>query len=89
MVQTYNTIELRYASSELAKNQFVTEKSYEVAREYGRRMFDKAYTLALTKGELLEEIEILRNERTHWHNMYNAVSAPANESGPDRAMPEQ
>ena len=32
-VQTYNTIELRYASSELAQNQFVTEAEYKILED--------------------------------------------------------
>lgn len=57
-VESYNTIELRYADSELAKHQFVRDSDYKT---------------------LEEENEILRAERTHWHNMYNAESAPNNE----------
>lgn len=57
-VESFNTIELRYADSVLAAHRFVRDSDYKT---------------------LEEENEILRAERTHWHNMYNAESAPANE----------
>lgn len=57
-VESYNTIELRYADSELAKHRFVRDSDYKT---------------------LEEENEILRAERTHWHSMYNAASAPREE----------
>lgn len=61
-VESFNTIELRYADSALAKNDFVKEVDYIL--------------LELELEQRDEEIEILRAERTHWHNMYNAESAP-------------
>lgn len=57
-LQTYNTIELRYADTELAKHQFVKECDFAGLEERVRQHYE-------------EEIEILRAERSHWHHMYN------------------
>jgi hypothetical protein len=82
-VESFNTIELRYADSVLAAHRFVKLEDYEKEKAFSQKMMDKAIKLVrentnLKVGVLIlaEEDEILRAERTHWHNMYNAESAP-------------
>ena len=77
-LQTYNTIELRYADTELAKHRFVKEETYELSRRFARKMMSKTIDKVLENTELKvelielkEELEILRAERSHWHHMYN------------------
>lgn len=45
MIPTYNPIEVRYASGELAKGSFVTELDYEIVaneRDYWHHMYNQA-----------------------------------------------
>lgn len=70
-VQSYNTIELRYADSELSQHRFVKEVDLIKARKFSEVAAQKLTDAMYEIGGLKEEIEILRAERSHWHHMYN------------------
>lgn len=76
--KTYTTVELRYAGEELSKNNFVKEKDYLLSRKYGRSLLHKFVPLSVENSELKEAVEILINQRNHWHHMYNQATAPDN-----------
>lgn len=94
-VPVYNSVELRFATGELASHNFVTETDYNLSREYGRKMLSQVIQLSGEKAnqeELLAQIEELKAARNYWHHMYNQATAPEvvdNESGLVNEMPEQ
>lgn len=69
--QSYNTIELRYADSELSQHRFVKEVDLIKAGKFSAVMAQKLTDAMYEIGGLKDEIEILRAERSHWHHMYN------------------
>lgn len=88
-VESFNTIELRYADSELAKHRFVKLEDYRKQADFNLHVARKMTDLCYDKGRLEDSVELLIAERNYWHNMYNAASAPVNESGLVNEMLEQ
>lgn len=48
-----------------------TKDEYYAVKDMNQVLAAKIVEHVLTNGELKEEIEILRAERSHWYHMYN------------------
>ncbi|MNU98418.1 hypothetical protein D3C71_885250 [compost metagenome] len=48
-----------------------TKDEYYAVKDQAQILSAKLVEKILTNSELLEEIEILRAERSHWYHMYN------------------